>query len=311
MKITRIVLILLLTLVTIHAQRRQGNAITGKILEKGSNIPMEYANIILFNEDDSTQVSGASTNEEGIFNISPVRPSKYYLEISFIGFNTLTVDDIVITRGTSVDLGELYLESTAFTTDDIVVSESRAPISYEIDKKVINVSEQITALSGSAVDVLENVPSITVDIEGNVSLRGSGNFRVLVDGRPTIMESNDVLQQMPASSIENIEIITNPSAKYDPEGTAGIINLVLKKNKNIGFSGVAELSTGWRDKYGSQLLGDYKTENYSFTLGLDYTDRNYFMDEEENNRTTFQGVTSFRNSSGESDRSRQGLGLRS
>ena len=147
----------------------------------------------------------------------------------------MIVDNIVITRGTSIELGELFLESTAFTTDDIVVSENRAPISYEIDKKVINVSEQLTSLSGSAVDVLENVPSITVDIEGNVSLRGSGNFRVLVDGRPTIMESNDVLQQMPASSIENIEIITNPSAKYDPEGTAGIINLVLKKNKNIGL----------------------------------------------------------------------------
>ena len=310
MKSKSLLLILLFPTLLIFAQRRPGNSITGKVLEKGSDIPMEYANIILFNAEDSTQVSGASSNEEGLFNISPVRPAKYYLELSFIGFNTLTVDDIVITRGTSVDLGELYLESTAFTTDDIVVSESRAPISYEIDKKVINVSEQITALSGSAVDVLENVPSITVDIEGNVSLRGSGNFRVLVDGRPTIMESNDVLQQMPASSIENIEIITNPSAKYDPEGTAGIINLVLKKNKNIGYSGIAEISTGWRDKYRGQLLGDYKTEDYSFTLGLDYSDRNYFMDEEENNRTTFQGITSYRNSFGESDRSRKGFGLR-
>ncbi len=124
-------------------------------------------------------------------------------------------------------------------------------------------------------------------------LRGSGSFRVLVDGRPTVMDASEILQQMPASSLENIEIITNPSAKYDPEGSAGIINLVMKKSKNVGLSGIAELNSGLRNKYGGQLLGDYKTEDYTFTLGVDYDNNNYYADEEEINRTTFQGNTSY------------------
>jgi outer membrane cobalamin receptor len=293
-----------------NAQNSFDNLISGKVVDDGTGIGLEFSNIVLLHSNDSSQAKGTVTNNEGDFEIESIPPGNYFLRASYIGYESKVIDNIIISEDSEINLDEIGLVMKYFKTDDVIVSDERAPISYEIDKKVINVSEQFTSLSGNAVDVLENVPSITVDIEGNVSLRGSGSFRVLVDGRPTIMEANEILQQMPASSIENIEIITNPSAKFDPEGTAGIINLVLKKNKNLGLSGLAEINSGLRDKYGGQLLGDYKTEDLNFTLGLDYSNRNYFSDEEEINRTTFEGNTSFRNSFGESDRARKHLGIR-
>ena len=120
---------------------------------------------------------------------------------------------------------------------------------------------------------LQNVPSVTVDIEGNVSLRGSSNLTVLIDGRPSIMSAQDALQQIPASSIDNIEIITNPSAKYDPEGTAGIINIILKKNKNLGLSGIINANAGLNEKYGGDFLFQYRTSDLTYTLGMDYNKR--------------------------------------
>ncbi|MCD4664130.1 MAG: TonB-dependent receptor plug domain-containing protein, partial [Bacteroidales bacterium] len=117
---------------------------------------------------------------------------------------------------------------------------------YRMDKKIVNVSEDIMASGGSAVEVLENVPSIDVDIEGNVSMRGTSNFQVLVDGKPSVLSGNDALLQIPASTIDRIEIITNPSAKYDPDGVGGILNIILKKQKKPGISGVINpsISTG-------------------------------------------------------------------
>ncbi|MCB9218216.1 MAG: TonB-dependent receptor [Ignavibacteriales bacterium] len=304
------IILFLIALLQINGQGKFNNSITAKVIDETTNVPLEFANVVLLNNSDSSQVAGTVTNSEGFFTLTSLKPGNYILKISFIGYDAISKNNISVKSESKLDLGEIKLFPKSFSTDDVIVSEDRAPISYEIDKKVINVSEQITALSGSAVDVLENVPSVTVDIEGNVSLRGSGSFRVLVDGRPTIMESNEILQQMPASSIENIEIITNPSAKYDPEGTAGIINLVLKKNKNVGFSGLAEVNSGLRNKYGGQILGDYKTTDLTYTLGLDYNNRNYFRDEEEINRTTYLGNTTFRNSYGEADSKHNFFGVR-
>ena len=170
-----VLIVLLVFSINLTAQpagrQMMGNKITGIVIESSSNKPLEFANIVLYKTDDSTQVTGTVTNKEGFFELQRVRPGSYYLTISFIGFDDITLDDIQITRGNSVDLGTLKLELTAYGTNDVVVEGERSPISYEIDRKVINVSEQYTASSGSAVEVLENVPSVTVDIEGNVSLK--------------------------------------------------------------------------------------------------------------------------------------------
>lgn len=306
-------LLIIVLMVQVSAQNQRSNfggGVKGKIVESAEKIPMEFANVVLFNSADSSQAGGTITDKNGIFEIDKIRPGNYYATFGFIGFKQKSIDDIVIKRGNTIDLGIIILEPQVYDVNDVVVTSERAPISYEIDKKVINVSEQLTALSGSAVDVLENVPSVTVDIEGNVSLRGSSNFTVLIDGRPSVLDANDALQQIPASSIENIEIITNPSAKYNPKGTAGIINVIMKKGNRAGISGVVEVNGGFNGKYGGQIIMDYKTEKIDYNFSANYNKRIFDNDRREENITTFNGVTSYLNSTGLSDWGRNSYGFR-
>lgn len=312
-------IILRLTLITfiavslsITAQpKRQGNtppSITGKVVEAGTGTAMEFANVVLFNASDSTQVNGTVTNQEGIFLLERVKKGSYYIKISFIGFDDSFID-VDIEKPGGLDLGEIELTPHTFGTDEVLVSGQRSPISYEIDKKVIDVGSQFTAASGSAVDILENVPSVTVDIEGNVSLRGSSNFTVLIDGRPTVLDPADALEQIPASSIENIEIITNPSAKYDPEGVAGIINIVMKKSDKVGISGVVELNGGLNDQYGAEGIFDYRKDDFHANLTGNYRKRIFGIEEEEYNWTEQNNNISYYSSNGNGDRGRDGVRL--
>lgn len=291
-------------------QPSSNTSITGNVIDASSLAPMEFANIVLFSSTDSSQVNGTVTNSNGVFSLTGIKPGKYFIRISFIGFEDQFINNVTIQRSSQIDLGKILLSGKSFKVNDVVVSSQRATISYEIDKKVINVSENFSAISGTAVDILENVPSVTVDVEGNVSLRGSGNFTVLIDGRPSVLDASEALQQIPATAIENIEIITNPSAKYDPEGTAGIINIIMKKNKNVGISGVAELNGGLKDKYGTEIIADLKTESLQASFGFDYNQRNFGASEIENNWTNTGTTTSYYNSSGNSVRGRESLGLR-
>ncbi|MBN1348292.1 TonB-dependent receptor [candidate division KSB1 bacterium] len=285
--------------------------ITGSVYDTNQNVPIEYANVILFNQGDSLQSTGTITNRAGIFRLEGIRPGQYYIEIHFMGYKMRRIDDIsVASPETKVDLGVIALDQSVLNMESVTVEAEKAAITYEIDKKVINVDQMQTAVSGTAVDVLENVPSVTVDIEGNVSLRGSSNFMVLIDGRPTVLEGNDALQQTPASTIENIEIITNPSAKYDPDGTSGIINIILKKGKKSGRSGLLNLNGGAEDKYGGNFLLEDKSETYSLIFGLDYSRWFSLGYDIEKNHTTQQDITSFIYSKGDSRRGRISSGLR-
>ncbi len=310
--LVRIVILYLFISISIYSQPRQSGASTieGYIYEESSSVPMEFANIVLFRASDSTQVSGTVTNSKGYFVLENIRGGNYYIRVSFIGFENKFIDNIQV-RGTSkIDLGKIYLKPKTIQTGDVVVSGERAQISYQIDKKVINVAENITSVSGTAVDILENIPSVTVDIEGNVSLRGSSNFTVLIDGRPSILEGSEALQQIPASAIQSIEIITNPSAKYDPEGTAGIINIIMKKNKNIGISGLLNLNGGLRNKYGGEAVSSFKNEDFNAELGFNYNNRNFYMNTLERNWNDDGTKTTFFNSDGRFDREMNFFGLR-
>lgn len=290
---------------------REGHEIRGKIIDNDTKHPISYAYVLLFDKEKQKQVNGITTGDDGSFELRDNRAGTYYLEIHFIGYTTKTIPDLVLDESREiVDLGNITIQPDIVTTDEILVEAERSPITYEIDKKVINVDEQITAASGTAVEILENVPSITVDIDGNVSLRGSGSFTVLIDGRPTILDGNEILQQISSSSLKNIEIITNPSAKFNPEGTAGIINLVMKKNKNLGFHGLIEANGGYRNQYGTQLMGDYKTERYQLTLDVGYNQRARYGSDEEENITYQNGLSFYRNSDGESDREGDRMGFR-
>ncbi len=223
---------------------------------------------------------------------------KYILEVRFIGYDTKIFDLEISPEKLEVNLGEIYIKPHVLELNDVVVKGDRSPVSYQIDKKVIDVDKIQTVISGNAADVLQNVPSVTVDIEGNVSLRGSSNFTVLIDGRPSIMSAQDALQQIPASSIDNIEIITNPSAKYDPEGTAGIINILLKKNQNLGTSGIVNANAGLNQKYGGDFLFQHKTSDLIYTVGMDYNKRIYPGTSSEENIFYSSNSISYLNSDG-------------
>lgn len=285
--------------------------ITGRVFDAASQKPIEYANVILFRQSDSAMVTGATSREDGRFKITALAPGNYYVNIQFIGYKTHRLGNVAITPAKAeINLGKILLEQTALNMETVEVQGEALGMTYHIDKKVINVSRQATALSGTAVDVLESVPSVTVDIEGNVSLRGSGNFTVLIDGRPSVLDPSEALQQIPAGAIENIEIVTNPSAKYDPQGASGIINVVLKKERREGRSGIANLNAGTGDKYGGDFLYDYKNHSYQATLGLDYNQRLFSGDDREQNETRREGSVSFFESAGVSRRKNIALGLR-
>jgi outer membrane receptor protein involved in Fe transport len=242
--------------------------IRGKIVEEGSNVALEYANIAVYYQRDSTLAGGVLADNAGNFVVPELTPGVYYIDAKFVGYNRLRKSDIRIGREKiDVNIGTIELKPAAENLAEAKVYAQDKPIVYQIDKKVIDPAQIATATNGTAVDVLANTPSVSVDIEGNVSLRGSSNFTVLVDGRPTPFAAVDALQQIPASTIRNIEIITNPSAKFDPDGNSGIININTKKSKVAGVSGIVNATA---DSYGS-LTGDfllnYKTGKFNFFAG--------------------------------------------
>ncbi len=274
--------------------------ITGKVLDEQTKAPIEFSNVILSTSKNSGQVSGTVTNKDGVFLLKGIKYGRYFLQIRFIGFATKRINNILISNSkNNLNLGKVYLKPSAINLKSVVVSGKRSPITYELDKKVIDVSQMKTAMSGTAADVLQNVPSVSVDIDGNVSLRGSTNFQVLIDGHPSVMDAQDALQQIPASSIKTIELITSPSAKYDASGTAGIINIVLKKNTNLGLSGLVDIMGGLNNKYGGNVIFQYKTPFINYNLGLDFNHRSFPGKRTENKQFILSGSTSYLNSNGD------------
>ena len=278
---------------------KNAGSITGRVFDQVTKKPVEFSNVILYNQLDSTQVTGTVTNKDGKFVLKNISDGKNYLFVQFIGYARKLINNISISNSNlNPDLKNIYLKPAAITLKNVVVEGQRSPISYELDKKVIDVSQIHTAMSGTAADVLQNVPSVSVDIDGNVSLRGSTNFQVLIDGRPSVMSAQDALQQIPASSIQNIEIITNPSAKYDASGTAGIINILLKKDSNLGLSGIVDLTGGLNDKYGGDFLFQYKTPSVSYDFGVDFNRRTFPGTNRQEKQFIIGDNTSYVNSNG-------------
>lgn len=306
--------------------------IRGRVFEAGSTTPIEYANALLLRFDDRPETSGRGKNggaggsetemqrgkrsggavsdARGRFKIAPVRPGRYRVEVSFMGYDTWRSEELRARPGVPLDLGNIYLQPKVLELEGAETVATRAPIAYSIDKKVVDVGRMETAKSGSAVDVLKDVPSVEVDIDDNVRLRGSDNFTVLIDGRPSILDAQQALQQIPATSIETIEIITNPSAKYDPEGVAGIINIVLHKQGLQGVSAMVDLNAGSRDRFGGDLYTSRRRGGTGILLGANYNKRVYRGDRHGERATVRSDTTSYLRSSGESRRGHTFYGLR-
>lgn len=255
-------------------ERPSGGAIKARVLDASTGTPIEYANLVVYSAKDSSLVSGGITDATGNALIRPLPFGQYYMTVDFIGYIKHTENNLKINQKQPfVDLGTVNLKQATEILDDVTIEADRKHIEYKIDKKIVNVSQDIGSQGGSAVDVLENTPSVQTDIEGNVMLRGSSSFTVLIDGKPTPLEGSEALQQIPASSIENIEIITNPSAKFDPDGVAGIINIVLKQEEKKGINGNVNLAYGSFNAFNGDFLINARTGKFNFFVGGNYSDR--------------------------------------
>jgi outer membrane receptor protein involved in Fe transport len=261
-----------------HAQPPKGEYfINGKVLEAVSDKPMEYVTVVVYSNRDSSIVAGTITNSNGEFSIKLNRPGAFYLTADFIGYKKVYIEKILLKPGNeTLSLEPISLKPAFVGIEEVEVTAEKPYMSYKLDRKVVEVSKNPMAQGGTAVDALENVPSIQIDIEGNVAVRGSSDFTVLIDGRQSPLTGSDALKQIPASAIDQIEIITNPSAKYDPDGTAGILNIITKKGKLNGHSLVANASYGNIPFDGNNPLASadltyaYRANKYTLTTNAGF-----------------------------------------
>lgn len=275
----------------------KNGVIRGVIVDSAENSPLPFANITLHNQVDSSYISGTAAGTTGEFILTNVVEGNYYLKVSYMGYSNKFFSDLKISRNDSdYNIGIIQLSKDAIQLQETQVVGERAAEELHLDKKVINVSQNLNAAGGTALDVLENQPSVRVDPDGSVYLRGSSNFTILVNGKPSVLQGSDALRQFAASQIETIELITNPSARYDAEGSAGIININLKLQKDYSLSSILNLNSGTGDKYNGDISFNYNLNGLSLNGGLDYRD-NTFTNNQDISRTSILSNTELFNNS--------------
>ena len=255
--------------VSSFAQPGQKSTMTGTVIEAATNQPLEFASVFAQNLDNESIVSGGMTDSKGQFHFE-VPAGRYYLKIDFLGFRTIEIPSIQVNGATNTGVHKVHDDTQLL--DDVVVIAERTTVDIKLDKKVYNVGQDMMVRGGTAADVLDNVPSVTVDSEGAVSLRGNENVKVLIDGKPTGLANNiqEAMRILSAESIDKIEVITNPSARYEAEGGAGIINIILKKGKAQGVNGNITGTVG--DPRNNELSGNFnlRQEKYNLYTTLGY-----------------------------------------
>lgn len=238
--------------------------ITGRVIDLSLSTPLPYVNVIIKNESGNI-VTGGITDEQGEFKIVDIPDGKYFVSIQYIGFKTIT-KEISLEKGSRrINLGNINLEEEAEGLDEVTVVAEVSTIQQRVDRKVITIGKDLAA-SGSASDIMVGIPSVSIDAQtGDISMRGNSNVRVMVDGKLSNIPTAQLLKQIPSTSIKSIELITNPSAKYDPEGMSGIINIVLHKNTMVGFNGSTSVGMSYElePKFNSSLNMNYRNGKFN------------------------------------------------
>lgn len=266
-----LLLFVFLTALTTAAQNRAQSTVTGTVIEAATNTPLEYASIYAQNESNSNIVSGAMTDEKGHFSFD-VPDGNYYIKIDFLGFKTLELKNISVQGDTFI--GVQKVQDDTQMLEEVTVIAERSTVDIKLDKKIYNVGQDMIVKGGTAADVLDNVPSVVVDSEGTISLRGNENVKVLIDGKPTGLANNiqEAMRILPAESIDRVEVITNPSARYEAEGGAGIINIILRKGKALGINGSVTGTIGDPRNYEVNTMFNFRSEKFNFFTSLGYRD---------------------------------------
>ncbi|MBO9151347.1 TonB-dependent receptor domain-containing protein [Chitinophaga sp. GCM10012297] len=260
----------------------QKAAVTGAVVDKKDGQPLEYASVAVFKTADSSLVAGAVTDAKGAFTLEKLKPGNYHLRVLFMGYEAGYVSGINLTEGQRLSLGKVSLSRGSALLNQVNVTGERADVSSRIDKQTFRAGQFESAKGGNAIDVLKNLPSVSMDGQGGITVRGSSGFLVLINGKPVITDAQTVLSQLPANAVENIELITSPSAKYDPDGKGGIINIITKKGATDGLAVSANIMAGLPSttdhgnkenpkRFGGDLTVNFKKNKWDVSISGNYT----------------------------------------
>ena len=276
-----ITLLLLLTATLGYSQNSNPIVVKGKLIDQNSGEPLEFATISFISSTPGQSPQGGVTDLDGNYQINII-PGTYTVKWEYITFKSIIKQNEILNE--AKDYGTISLQQDVAELDGVLIVAEKTTVDIRLDKKIYNIGKDLTVRGGSASDVLDNVPSVSVDVEGNVALRGNDNVTILIDGRPSALvgfNGAEALRQIPADAIEKIEVITSPSARYDAEGTAGILNIILRKNKLLGFNGTLQLDTGYNPQLGLSFNGNYRSEKWNF-----FTNTGFRYRETPGNSTT-------------------------
>ena len=314
-----ILLLLVGVLLPLSAAMAQGS-VRGTVVDKETGEPVEFVNIVVNTKSSGRMAGGVITDEKGNFRIDDLKYDSYVLVVSCIGYQSATREFTLSATARNAYFKQIAIGEDNQMLKEVEVTGIRSQMKFEIDKKVFNVDQAIAATGGSASDILQNIPSVEVDTEGTVSLRGSESVTVWINGKAqglTADNQGDILEQMPAESIERIEVITNPSAKYSPEGTVGIINIVLKRDRKAGYYGSAQAGASMYDLdfggYNASANINYSSGKLDAYANISYRERHHQNENtsyRENYRvadTTYLDQWGYGNMNGRNMFSRAGL----
>ena len=270
-----------------NAQENTEYKITGKVVDKTTQQPLEYATITILDTKTNKVLQGGITNGNGAFSVE-IEKGVYIIKVEFISFESYVLKAVSITE--NKNLGTINLTEDLEALSEVEIIAEKSTVELKLDKKVFNVGKDLLSQGGTVNDILDNVPSVTVDAGGGISLRGNGNVRILINGRPSALVANNGLDQIPAENISKVEVITNPSARYEAQGTAGIINIILKKNRKGGFSGSVQLGVGNPRDYRANINLAYKTAKINLFTNVGYRNSNFFGEEKNRQTVTNNGI---------------------
>lgn len=291
----RLILILSLLAIMLTSFAQNEGKITGFIKDKQTQQPIEYASVALCESASHKVLTGTVTDSLGRFSIPYGKNGSYELNCKYLGYSDVRSKTFSLNKQiTSINMGTILMNEDTENLNEVVVQGKRSTYIQTIDKKIFNIGTDVMAANGAVSDLLQNIPSVQVDVDGNVALRGNGNVQILIDGKPSVMMGTasraTVLSQIPASSIERVEVITNPSAQYKPDGTSGIINLIMKKQQPAGISGNVLANVGNENRYNAGFNVTYTLPKVSVTAGYNYR-KDYFKRYTDDNRTVTDATT--------------------
>ncbi|PHN05908.1 outer membrane beta-barrel family protein [Flavilitoribacter nigricans] len=312
--VLRLIIAFLFLLIGIQFASAQGKVI-GSVFDTDETTPLQFAAVSIYSQSDTAMITGGTTDLDGNFEI-PVSFGKYMIKVDFISYRSIWSDGFEVSAANStVDMGMVTLSTDATVLQEIEVRAEKSTLQMAMDKKVFNVGKDLASTSGSASEVLDNIPSVTVDVEGNVSLRGSEGVRILVDGKPSGLvgvRGANGLQSLGADMIEKVEVITNPSARYEAEGMTGIINIILKKERKEGLNGSFDLRAGAPANYGAGINLNYRKKKINFFTNYGFRYRrgpgisNQYQEFVQDGQTNIVEVLGDRNRGGYSNSVRMG-----